>query len=48
MDLNGAHRLGLTNDNVLTDAVVDGQDVLLPMNNDWNLLTQYVKQGLYN
>jgi polyisoprenyl-teichoic acid--peptidoglycan teichoic acid transferase len=47
MDLNGAHRLGLTNDNVLTDANVDGQDVLLPQNNDWNLIKQYIQQGLY-
>jgi LCP family protein required for cell wall assembly len=48
MDLKGAHKLGLTNDNVLTDAVVGGQDVLLPQNNNWSLITQYVQQGLYN
>ena len=48
MDLKGARKLGLTNGNVLTDSVVDGQDVLLPQNNNWGLITQYVKQGLYN
>ena len=48
MDLNGAHRLGLTNDNVLMDSSANGQYILAPRNGDWNLITLYVKQGLYN
>jgi LCP family protein required for cell wall assembly len=48
MDLNGAHRLGLTNNNVLVDSSANGQYILAPRNNDWNLITLYVKQGLYN
>ncbi|GAC1521743.1 MAG: hypothetical protein NVS3B14_22950 [Ktedonobacteraceae bacterium] len=49
MNLANAHKLGLTNDNVLTDAVSsDGQDILLPRNNNWQAIIDYVKQGLYN
>src|SRR5450759_1080970 len=48
MDLNGAHKLGLTNGNVLVDSSANGQYILAPRNNDWNLITLYVKQGLYN
>lgn len=51
MDLSDKHtpHLGLSNANVLTDAVSnDGQSILVPRNNDWNLVTLYVKQGLYN
>ncbi len=48
MDLSNAHRLGLNNDNVLVDAVVDGQDVLLPRNNDWQAIVGYLNHGLYN
>ena len=48
MDLNGAHKLGLTNDNVLVDSSANGQYILAPRNNDWSLITLYVKQGLYN
>lgn len=49
MDLNGAHRLGLSNDNVLVDSTSnDGQSILLPRNNDWQTIVDYVKQGLYN
>src|SRR5579859_585580 len=48
MDLNGAHRLGLTNGNVLVDSSANGQYILAPRNNDWSLITLYVKQGLYN
>lgn len=51
MSLSDPHtpHLGLTNANVLTDAVSnDGQSILVPRNNDWNLITLYVKQGLYN
>ena len=48
MDLNGAHHVGLSNDNVLVDSVADGQDVLLPRNSDWSLIPPYVQQQLYN
>jgi anionic cell wall polymer biosynthesis LytR-Cps2A-Psr (LCP) family protein len=49
MDLDKAHRLGLTNDNVLVDATSsDGQAILLPRNNDWQSIINYVKNGLYN
>ncbi len=48
MDLNGAHKLGLTNNNVLVDSSANGQYILAPRNNDWSLITLYVKQGLYN
>ncbi len=48
MDLNNAHRVGLSNQNVLMDSTVAGQDVLLPQNNDWQLIKDYVKQQLYN
>ncbi|HEY6540418.1 MAG TPA: LCP family protein [Ktedonobacteraceae bacterium] len=48
MDLNGAHRLGLTNNNVLVDSSANGQYILAPRNNDWQGIVTYVKQGLYN
>jgi LCP family protein required for cell wall assembly len=49
MDLKDAHRVGLTNDNVLVDAVAnDGEDILLPMNNDWSIIPPYVQKQLYN
>ena len=48
MDLNGAHKLGLTNNNVLVDSSANGQYILAPRNNDWQAITLYVKQGLYN
>lgn len=49
MDLNTAHRVGLSNQNVLVDAVSsDGQAILLPMNGDWQAIIDYVKQQLYN
>ena len=51
MSLSDPHtpHLGLTNANVLTDAVSnDGQSILVPRNNDWNLVKLYVTQGLYN
>lgn len=48
MDLNGAHRLGLTNNNVLVDSSAGGQYILAPRNGDWNLIKLYVKQGLFN
>lgn len=47
MDFNHAHRIGLSNQNVLVDGQSsDGQDVLLPAHNDWNTVRQYVAQGL--
>jgi LCP family protein required for cell wall assembly len=48
MDLNGAHKLGLTNNNVLVDSSANGQYILAPRNNDWQAIITYVKQGLYN
>src|SRR6266576_5780722 len=49
MDLNNAHRVGLSFSNVLTDAKSsDGQDILLPQNNDWNAIKTYIGQQLYN
>lgn len=49
MDLNGAHRVGLSNQNVLVDSQSnDGQYILLPRNNDWTGIVNYVKQQLYN
>lgn len=49
MDLNNAHRLGLSNNNVLVDTTSsDGQAILLPRNNDWQAIIDYVKHGLYN
>jgi len=49
MDLNGAHRVGLSNQNVLVDATSnDGQYILLPANNNWQAIIDYVKQQLYN
>ncbi len=49
MDLKDAHRADLTNNNVLTDAVsADGQDILLPVNNNWQAIIDYIKQNLYN
>jgi polyisoprenyl-teichoic acid--peptidoglycan teichoic acid transferase len=47
MDFNHAHRVGLTNQNVLVDSQSsDGQSILLPTNDDWNAVRQYVAQGL--
>lgn len=48
MDLKNAHRLGLTNDNVLVDAVSNGQDILAPGNGGWQGIITYIKNGLYN
>ncbi|HVB73639.1 MAG TPA: LCP family protein [Ktedonobacteraceae bacterium] len=48
MDLANAHKLGLTNNNVLVDSSADGQYILAPRNNDWQAIIDYVKQGLYN
>ena len=49
MDLNNAHRVGLSFSNVLTDAKSsDGEDILLPKNDDWNAIKTYINQQLYN
>jgi len=48
MDLSNAHRLGLTNDNVLVDTTSnDGQAILLPRNNNWQAIIDYINHGLY-
>ena len=48
MDLNNAHRVGLSFSNVLNDKTSsDGQDILLPKNGDWNAIKTYIKQNLY-
>lgn len=48
MDLNTAHRVGLSNANVLVDATSnDGQAILLPQNNDWALIPAYIQKQLY-
>ncbi len=49
MDLNNAHRVGLSYSNVLMGARSDdGQSILLPKNGDWNAIKSYVGQQLYN
>jgi polyisoprenyl-teichoic acid--peptidoglycan teichoic acid transferase len=49
MDLNNAHRVGLSFSNVLMNSKSsDGQDILLPQNGDWNLIKTYINQQLYN
>ncbi|HLI07413.1 MAG TPA: LCP family protein [Ktedonobacteraceae bacterium] len=49
MNLNTAHRIGLSNQNVLVDSTSsDGQYILLPENNNWQAIVAYVKQNLYN
>jgi LCP family protein required for cell wall assembly len=49
MDLNNAHRVGLSFSNVLTGARSnDGQSILLPKNDDWQAIKDYISQQLYN
>ena len=49
MDLTNAHRVGLSNQNVLVDSTSnDGQYILLPRNNDWQAVKNYVNKNLYN
>jgi len=49
MDLNNAHRVGLSFSNVLMDGKSDdGQSILLPQNGDWNAIKTYINQQLYN
>ncbi|HET8845365.1 MAG TPA: LCP family protein [Ktedonobacteraceae bacterium] len=48
MDLESAHRVGLSNDNVLEDTYSDdGQAILLPRGGNWSLIPTYVQQQLY-
>lgn len=47
-DPNTAH-VGLSNQNVLVDSTSNnGQYILLPQNNDWQAVKNYVQQHLYN
>ncbi|HEX6482011.1 MAG TPA: LCP family protein [Ktedonobacteraceae bacterium] len=49
MDLTNAHRVGLSNANVLVDTTSnDGQYILLPRNNNWQSVKDYVNKNLYN
>jgi LCP family protein required for cell wall assembly len=49
MDLKNAHRLGLSNQNVLIDSSLsDGTYILVPGNGGWQAIQTYVKNGLYN
>lgn len=49
MDLNGAHRVGLSNQNVLIDSSTSGGEyILVPRNGDWQAVKNYVSQQLYN
>lgn len=49
MDLTNAHRVGLSNANVLADSTSnDGQYILLPRNNNWQAIKDYVNKNLYN
>jgi LCP family protein required for cell wall assembly len=47
MDLNDAHRVGLSNQNVLMDATSGGQYILQPQNGDWSLIPTYIQRQLY-
>jgi LCP family protein required for cell wall assembly len=47
VDFNKAKHIGLTNQNVLADKTSsDGQAILMPRNNDWSLIQQYVQDQL--
>jgi hypothetical protein len=49
MDLNNAHRVGLSNQNVLADGTAsDGEYILKPASGNWQTIIDYVKQQLYN
>jgi polyisoprenyl-teichoic acid--peptidoglycan teichoic acid transferase len=46
-DINHATRIGLSNQNVLVDAVSDdGQDILLPRDGNWDIIRSYVQSQL--
>lgn len=47
VDINHAALVGLSNDNVLVDAVSDdGQDILEPANGDWGVIQRYINAHL--
>ncbi len=49
MDLNAAHRVGLSTSNVLENATSsDGQSILQPTNNDWAQIPVYIQKQLYS
>jgi anionic cell wall polymer biosynthesis LytR-Cps2A-Psr (LCP) family protein len=51
MNLSDPHtaHIGLSNQNVLMDSSLsDGTYILLPQNDNWQLIVDYVKQHLYN
>jgi LCP family protein required for cell wall assembly len=48
MDLNNAHRVGLSFSNVLMGENIGGQDVVVPQNGNWQLIKDYIHQQLYN
>src|SRR6266849_8259733 len=49
MDLNNAHRVGLNFSSVSVGARSnDGQSILLPRNDDWQAIKDYISQQLYN
>lgn len=49
MDLNSAHRIGISDQNVLEDQVsANGQDILTAKGGDWKGIISYVQQNLYN
>ncbi len=49
LDFTHAAHIGLTEQNVLVGAQSsDGQDILLPINGDWNAIRQYVASNLKN
>lgn len=49
MDLKDAHRVGLTNGNVLMDSTSsDGEYILIPQNGDWALIPAYIQKQIYN
>ncbi|HEX6554189.1 MAG TPA: LCP family protein [Ktedonobacteraceae bacterium] len=49
MDLTNAHRVGLSNQNVLANGTApDGEYILKPANGNWQAIVDYVRQQLYN
>src|SRR5437868_10624844 len=49
MDLTNAHRVGLSNQNVLADGTAPGGAYILkPANGNWQAIVDYVTQQLYN
>lgn len=49
MDLNDAHRVGLSTSNVLENGTSsDGQSILQPRSKDWGQIPVYIQKQLYN